>query len=129
MFGFFNKKEDPNRKILREQFEATTTALRATDDLVQMAVGHSINIANSIFVKRYSSLSEFQQLPKNERVLYIRKLTDMENKLAEKGDHHTLLGFSLFKMWVGAAAEIDTELMDLFSNQLAYFSKKGDLPV
>ena len=129
MFGFGKKKEDPNRKALREEFETVTTVLRTADNLTQVAVGHSINMANSLFHKMYSSPSEYQRLPKSERISYINKLTNMENKLQEeKGDSHSALGFGLFKMWVGAVAEDDTELMQQFSNELAYFSKKGDLP-
>jgi len=130
MFGFGKKKEDPNRKALREEFESVTTALKSADNLIQVAVGHSINMANSLFHQTYSSPSEFQRLPMSERISYINKLTDMENKLKEeKGDPHSALGFGLFKMWVGAVAEVDTGLMQQFSNELAYFSKKGDLPI
>ena len=130
MFGFGKKKEDPSRKALREEFEAVTNALRLADNLAQVAVGHSINMANSLFHQVYSSPSVFQRLPKLDRISYINKLTDMENKLKEeKGDLYSALGFGLFKMWVGAVAELDTELMQQFSNELAYFSKKGDLPI
>jgi predicted choloylglycine hydrolase len=128
MFGFGNKKEDPNRKALREEFETATTALRSADHIVQVAVGHSINMASSIFHQRFSSPSEFQQIPKSERFAYLNKLTDMENKLRdENNDPYGALGFGLFKMWVGAVTELDTDLMQQFSNELAYFSKKGNL--
>jgi len=130
MLGFGKKKEDPNRKAVREDFETVTTALRSADNLTQAAVGHSINMASSLFHQIYSNPREFQRLPMSERISYINRLTNMENKLKEeKGDPHSALGFGLFKMWVGAVAEVDTELMQQFSNELAYFSKKCDIPI
>ncbi len=127
MFGFGKKKEDENRKALRQEFESVTTALRTADNTVQIAVGHSINMANSLFEKSFSGAKGFQELPKSERISYIGKLTEMETSLKSKGDIPASLGFGLFKMWVGAAAELDAELMSQFSKELAYFSEKGDI--
>lgn len=128
MFNFGKKKEDPNRRALREEFESVTKDLRQADESVQIAVGHSINIANSIFHKSYSSPSEFRQLPNSQRIEYINRLTSMENQLREeKNDPHSSLGFGLFKMWVGALSENDSDLMKQISAELAYFSDKGDL--
>ncbi len=128
MFGFGKKKENPSRKALREEFETITAALKQADEIVQVAVGHAINMASSIFHQTHNSPSDFLRLPKSERIDYINKLTIMEIGLKdEKGDPHSSLGFGLFKMWVGALAENDTELMDQISAELAYFNKKGDL--
>lgn len=127
MFGFGKKKEDPNRKALRQEFESVTSALRTADATAQIAVGHAINMANSLFHKSFSGVNGFQDLPKSERISYINKLTDMESPLKSKGDMPASLGFGLFKMWAGAAAELDAELMNQFSRELAYFSKKGDI--
>jgi hypothetical protein len=53
----------------------------------------------------------------------------MEDRVRdEKGDVAASLGFGLFKMWVGTLASNDSELERQFSDELAYFSKKGDLP-
>ena len=128
MFGFGKKKEDPNRKALREEFETVTQALRQADEVVQIAVGHAINMANSIFYQSYSTPSEFQKLPKTKQIEYIKKLTNMEVGLREeKNDPHSSIGFGLFKMWVGALSENDTELLNQFNSELSYFSQKGDL--
>lgn len=130
MLGFGKKKEDPNRKALRKEFESVTQALRQADAVVQIAVGHAINMANSIFHQAYNSPSEFQALPKPQQIEYINKLTNMEVGLREeKNDPHSSIGFGLFKMWVGAVSENDTELMNQFSSELAHFSRKGDLGV
>lgn len=128
MFGFGNKKENPNRKAFREEFETITQALRQADDLTQIAVGHAINMANSFFLQAYNNPSDFQKLPKAKKIEYINKLSNMEIGLREeKNDPHSSLGFGLFKMWVGALSEDDTELMNHFHSELAYFSRKGDL--
>ncbi len=128
MFGFGKKKEDPNRKALREEFELVTRALRQADDVAQIAVGHAINMANSLFQQAYNSPSEFQALPESQQIEYINKLTNMEVMLREeKNDPHSSIGFGLFKMWVGAVSEKDTELMNQFRSELAHFSRKGDL--
>ncbi len=47
--------------------------------------------------------------------------------MKEMRDPSVSLGFGLFKMWVGGVAELDTELMEQCSKELAYFSRKGDL--
>ena len=84
MFGFGKKKEDPNRKAFREEFETVTQALRQADDLTQIAVGHAINMANSLFLQAYNTPSDFQKLPKAQQIEYINKLSNMEVGLSEE---------------------------------------------
>lgn len=124
MFGFF-KREDPNRRAMRLEFETVTRQLRTADPLAQMAVGHSINMANSFFRQRYTATS-FQALPSSEQLAYIHSLTGMETELQR--EHPTAsLGFGLFKMWVGALMAKDEPLMAQISKELAHFSQLGDL--
>ena len=126
MFGFF-KRENPNRRAMRLEFETVTRQLRTADPLAQMAVGHSINMANSIFRQRYTA-SSFQALPSDEQLAYIHSLSAMETKLqAELSDPTASLGFGLFKMWVGALMAKDEPLMAQISEELAHFSKLRDL--
>lgn len=128
MFGFLKKKEPRGRRELREEFEKFTSALHRADDVTQMAVGHSINMANSMFIKRFGSINAFCQQPASERIKYIQSLTAFEEKMSQQ-DPSVALGFGLFKMWVGVLSEQDQELMSQFSKELGYFSRKGDLPV
>jgi len=128
MFGFFKKKEPPSRKELREEFEKFTGALHRADDVTQIAVGHSINMANSMFIKQFGSVDVFCQQPTSERIKYIQSLTAFEEKMSQQ-DPSVALGFGLFKMWVGVLSEQDQELMSQFSKELGYFSRKGGLPV
>lgn len=127
MFGF-GKKENAERKAFREEFESTTSRLRTADKVVQMAVGHSINMASSLFHQAYTTPRDFQRLPTAEKFSYIAKLTNMEEKLRdENNDMASSIGFGLFKMWVGAVTQDDKELIQQFAAELAHFSKIGDM--
>lgn len=125
MFGLF-KRENPDRRAMRVEFETVTRQLRTADPLAQMAVGHSINLANSLFRKRYT-VAAFQALPNRDQIAYIQNLTDMAIKLqSEASDPTAAVGFDLFKMWVGAVAAKDERLMQQIASELSYFSKLGD---
>jgi len=127
VFGFGRKKEDPNRKAFREEFESTTKKLRTAPEESQMALGHAVNLAHSLFAQRFDSPEAFRSAPSQVRHDYIAKLTVMEDKLREeKDDPAGSLGFGLFKMWVGALSAGDSELIEQFSSELAYFSRKGN---
>lgn len=128
MFGFFKKKEPQGRKELREEFEKFTTTLRRADAVTQIAIGHSINMANSMFIKRFGSTNAFCQQSTSQRIEYIKSLTAFEEKMSQQNPS-LALGFGLFKMWIGVLSEQDHELMSQFSSELEYFSRKGDLPV
>jgi hypothetical protein len=126
MAWFTRKRETSERKAWREQFEGTISALRETDEASQVAVGHSINMANSILIKRFGSIDAFRQLPKSSKLEYINKLSQVKDDLSER-DPHAALGFVLYGMWLGAVTESDDELAHKFSSELAYFSRKGDM--
>ena len=128
MFGFGKKKEDPNRAAARGEFEQMVTLLKTADDLVQAAVGHSINLANSMFRQSFPDISDFQRIPKSDRIEYMHRLAEVEERLKnEKNDYPASVGFGLFKMWVGAVAENDSELIESFTKELDFFSQKGDI--
>jgi hypothetical protein len=130
MFGFGKKKENPDRSAFRQEFATMTIRLRAADETVQIAVGHSINSAFSLFRQTHENPQAFKALPTTQQFAYINKLTDMENRLRdEKGDVAASLGFGLFKMWVGTLASNDQELESQFSRELAYFSHKDNLAI
>lgn len=128
MSWLFRKKEPPERAAFREEFEKVVATLHRSGEVAQMAVGHSINMANSVFLQRFPSMEFFSSLPKTEQYQYIENLSKMEEKL-NTTDPHAAIGFGLFKMWIGAVTAGDKELVTAFSKELAYFSKKGDLPV
>ncbi len=124
MFGFFKKKEPRERLELRKEFEKVTMAVHSADSPVQIAVGYGINLANSVFVKRYSTVDTFVNLPREERTAYIVSLTQFEEKLC-KQDPPAAVGVGLFKMWIGVVAERDDELASQFSKEISYFSRKA----
>jgi hypothetical protein len=65
----------------------------------------------------------FRALSKEEQFDYMRALSQMEAKLPPDG----MIGFALFKMWVGAVAAGDEGLIREFSRGLEPLSRKGDL--
>ena len=127
MFGLFKKQEPSARKGLRLEFERVTAMLRSSDNLSQMAVGHSINMANSIFAKRFQSVDSFRLLPRTQKMEFIHSLSAVEENAARK-DVHFALGVALFKMWIGAVVADDVELTCQMFEELRFFSRKGDLP-
>lgn len=125
--GWFSKKTEPaGRKEFRAEFQKVTTRLRGADDAAQMAIGHSVNLAHSFFVKRFGDTKSFRALSAKEKNAYIESLSAMEAKMLES-DPAAGLGFGLFKMWVGAVTANDDELVKEFSDGLAFFSRKGNL--
>lgn len=125
LFGLFQKREDPDRKAFREEFEGTVRQLKTAPVESQIAIGDAINYGYSLFVQRFGSPEQFQKAPLPERNAYIASLTAVEHQLRdEKKDLPGSLGFGLFKMWVGTVSENDTELMKQLSKELAFFSKK-----
>lgn len=126
--GWFNRnKEDPDRHAFREDFNEAVQALNKADKITRMAVGHSINMANSVLFQNFGDIEGFQATPKTEQMAYLNKLKDLEEKLL-KEDPMTGLGVGLFKMWLTTVMEKDEELITLFANELAVLSSEGDLP-
>jgi hypothetical protein len=128
MFGWFKKHDDRYREELRNDFLRVTTKLKSADSAIQMAVGHSINLANSLFMQRFGGVAGFRALSKSEKLKYIEALTITEENMA-KDQPHASIGFALFKMWIGALTEEDEELRKEFSHGLSELSRKGDLPI
>jgi hypothetical protein len=126
MFGF-GKKKNADRDVVRQEFQSMTTRLRASDETVQMAVGHGINMAFSFFRQAHGTPQAFQGKSAAEQISYLKILADMETRLREeKKDVASSLGFWLFKAWVATLVQGDDELSTALSNELAYFSRKGD---
>jgi len=124
MFGLFKKREPQERIELRKEFEKITKAVHGADSPVQVAVGYGINMANSLFIKRFSTVDAFVSLPREESASYIKSLTQFEEKMSSQ-DPPTAIGIGLFKMWIGVVAERDEELATQFSKEISYFSRKA----
>ncbi|MDB5788220.1 MAG: hypothetical protein JWQ50_8135 [Caballeronia mineralivorans] len=124
MFGF-KKREHPDRAGLRQDFERVTSTARRAPEVVQVALGHYINLAYATFAARFKSIEAFRVLPGAEKLEYLQQLTATEVELQKK-DPQAAIGFALFKMWVGALVANDDELMRQFSKELSILSKKAD---
>jgi hypothetical protein len=127
MFGLFKKEESSARRGLRLEFEHVSAMMREADNVSQMAVGASINVANSLFMQRFQSVDSFRLLPKSLKMKYIHNLSALEEARA-KEDPHFALGVGLFKMWIGAVVANDKDLEAQIFNELGFLSKKGDIP-
>ena len=123
MLNLFGKRKDPYREQVRAQFDSITGQLRTADEMSQMAVGHAIDMANTFFLQRFGSIAAFSALSKPNKIEYIHSLSSLEEKLAAS-DPHSSLGTTLFKMFVGALVENDAKLVEHFSEELAFFSRK-----
>ncbi|MCP5331309.1 MAG: hypothetical protein H7A05_06845 [Pseudomonadales bacterium] len=128
MSWFKKKKVDPDREEFKKQFESVISSLNQGEKIARIAVGHSINMANSVFLKAHGSVEKFKNLPRVEQFGYLTKLTELESKMWEQ-DPMSSIGVGLFKMWLTTVMEGDTELNNQFSKELAVLSKVGDLPV
>ena len=127
MSWFNRNKEDPDRREFREEFNEAIQALNTADKITRMAVGHSINMANSVLFQNFGDIEGFQNTPKPEQMAYLNKLKALEEKLLNE-DPASGLGVGLFKMWLATVMENDKELMNLFSKELADLSSEGELP-
>lgn len=127
MFNLFKHNEHSGRGVLKSDFEATVRHLEAADSSVRVAVGHAINLANSMFRSSYS-IESFQAIPMAERVAYIHKLNEMQVKLRDEAqDPVSSVGFGLFAMWIAAVAANDNQLTRDIAAHLAKYSEAGDL--
>ena len=126
MFGFFKKREDPQRKIFREQFEKVVSKLRDAEPTDRAFVGHAINLAHSEFIRRFASVAAFKSLPDAEKMPYIEALSEAERKFMEKGDLQSALGLKLFGDWAAMVASGDEALARQFQEAMEGMSREGD---
>jgi hypothetical protein len=128
MFGIFRRRETAERKTARREFESVIASLRSRSPVEQALVGHSINLANSVFVQRFGSVAKFAALPQAERLEYFASLQTMLEKLRTSGDREALAGFGLFRLWLwGASAPVtDAALQRQITQSLEELSRKGD---
>ncbi len=122
----FSKNENPERRAVIEEFNKITGTLRNADEQVQVAVGHGINTASNFFLNRFSNMESFKKLSYDEQIQYLKNFNNMENEIGKK-EPQTALGFHLFKKWLTALVQSDPELIEIFGNELAHFSKKGEI--
>ena len=97
MSWFNRNNEDPDRRAFREEFNEAVQALNKADKITRMAVGHSINMANTVLFQNFGDIEGFKKIPKTEQMAYLNKLHGLEEKL-QKEDPVTGLGIGLFKM-------------------------------
>ena len=113
MFGLFGKRRESPREGIRKDYDRVMDVVRRSPPEAQLVVGHTINLVNSIFLKRFGTIAAFQALPEKERLGYIESLTKAEAAAAKEPP--AVVAFALFKMWVAAISANDREMIDYFS--------------
>lgn len=126
MFGLFKKKEDPDRKRSREEFDQLMKMVMQRDPLDRMAVGHAINMVNTLFYQRFGSLQGFMRKGKSEQNTYLQQLREMQESVPQE-DVATYVGMNLFIKWVASIVMEDKELMVLFTEGISLISEEGDM--
>ncbi len=127
MFGFSFRGGNRDRAELEQRFDQGIAELRLRDAETQVAVGHAINLANSLFIQRFGSADRFRRLTFAEKRKYAEQLNEAQGELLRKGLTWEGLGFMLFKSWVITLAANGSELERRFSKELASLSRQGDL--
>jgi len=126
MFGFLKKRAERARQETIDQFNSAIEKLKIADESVNFSVGHGINMASSFFFKKFEDVSNFQLLPKAEKINFVQDLATTGDEVRKK-DQLMGLGFSLFKMWIVAIMQEDMELAKYFSENLSNISKSCDI--
>lgn len=119
--------EASSADTLRRRFAAAIQEAQGLSMPSKASVGHSINMANSIFRREFSSIGKFQSLTEAERAAYILKMINLETTLQTKNnDRNAALGFALFRMYLEAAALNNLSLFREIEEGLSTFSAVAD---
>jgi len=126
VFGFFKKKKSSERDGLIEEFKLLINSAKTGNENAQLVVGHGVNMANSIFLKAYSSPDDFRGRAYREKRDYFKKFTKLKEGFKEK-DFGLYIGIHFFGIWLLALVENDHDLENLVQEELIWLSKKGEL--
>ena len=124
MFGLFKKKTSDREAVLTE-CKVIVRFVQEADKLTRVALGHSINMAHSIFRQHYPSVEAFQSASVEERNQLIAQLTKMVESLLQK-DRHSALGFRMFSIWVVGLTTNDNFLTSQIEPVMKELSREGD---
>ncbi len=125
MLGFFKKKKGKERDGVIEEFKTMINKTRNGDEDAQMVVGHGVNMANSVFLKAYSSPDDFRGRPYKEKWEYFKKFIKFKEGVKGK-DFGLYIGIHFFGTWLLALVENDDDLEKLVQKELVWLSKKGE---
>ena len=126
MLSFFKKKKDSERDKVLEEFKSLIAQTKNGKEEAQVAIGHGVNIANSIFLKSYSSPDIFRQKSDKEKYDYFKKFCQTKENL-KKEDFGISVGFHFFGTYLVALVNNDYELEGIVQEELVWLSKKGEI--
>lgn len=110
MFGFRKKAlANTARDGLVNDFNKARAAINSADRTTQVSIALGLNIANTMFFKEFGGPNGFFEETKEQRIKYLKKLNDFEEKMRTQ-DQLASLGVAIFKMWIAALVEDDHDL-------------------
>jgi hypothetical protein len=125
MFGIFKKKKSNERDGVIEEFNSMINQTKTGKEDSQMLIGHGVNVANSIFLKAYSSPDDFRGRSYKEKFKYFKKFIKFKEGVKEK-DFGLYIGIHFFGTWLLALVQDDNDLENLVKKELVWLSKKGE---
>ncbi len=125
MFGFLKKKKSNERDGVIEEFNSIINQTKTGREDAQMVIGHGVNMANSIFLKTYSSPDDFRGRSYKEKFEYFEKFVKFKKGVKEK-DFGLSIGIHLFGTWLLALVQDDDDLEKIVKKELVWLSKKGE---
>jgi hypothetical protein len=97
MFGLFKKQARAERDAQRDAFERVTKSFRKSEAPIQKRLGKAINMANTMFERKHSSIKDFKALSVDTKNAYIKSLEHFEKNMG-KTDPITGYGFGLLRV-------------------------------
>lgn len=125
MFGFFRNKKNNERDRVIEEFNSIMNQTKTGAEDAQMVIGHGVNMANSVFLKAYSSPDDFRCRSHKEKLEYFKKFIKFKEDVKDK-DIGLYMGIHLFGTWLLGFVQDDDDLEQLVKKELAWLSKKGE---
>jgi len=125
MFNLF-KKKNPDREAIHHVARNLVASANQADKMTRIAVGHAINMANSMFIKKFGSVEGFQATPKPEQIAYIKASTEFVEKLINQ-DPVAAVGARFFSIWVTGISANDQPLLSILEDTMSSLSIEGNL--
>ena len=78
------KRRKPGSEVLHFELRESAALLQKATPLARIAVGHAINMANSMFLTRFVSVDQFLSSPRATQLDYVKSLTATVKSLLHK---------------------------------------------
>ena len=125
MFGFIkNALAKTARDGLLNDFHKARAAIGKADRASQISIAVGLNMAITLFSKKFGGPQGFSREDKGRRIAYLKSLDNLEEKMRVH-DPLFSIGVAVFKMWVAALVEDDDDLRSQIEPFLDELSNLG----